>query len=169
MIKTLLEQIDIKELSEDLRKMFEKENIDFSKMNFLFGSITFFLERSKKEEFPYNLGLLFLIENYLSFYMLRKLIEELHKAHKYDEASKYRKMKPKDIPPLGCLLKKLKIYLLDENLITALDKIIQDRNELTHHLAYASIDSDDILARANELSESIYKQFWEISSRLIPS
>jgi len=165
-MQSLLHKIYLSPFEIELKTLLDKDSIDFSKMNFTFQSIIVNLIRVKSMGFPENLGLLFLIENYIGFFLLRKRIEGLSKEGKHNKAYKLRIKESSD--PLGVLFSSAKKYLSGYDLVNGLKSIIDDRNILTHKLLFSSKDDKDIEKVANKLIQSIYSKFEKLQAKLTP-
>lgn len=78
--------INLDQLKAKVEETLKKDNINFSKMNYMYVSIILYLTKSKEADYPLNLGLVFLIENYLSFFFIKSIAYGLRKAGKFDDA-----------------------------------------------------------------------------------
>ncbi len=166
-MQSLLHKIYLSPFERELKDLLDKESKNFSKMNFTFHTIILNLNQSKKLNFPANLGLLFLIENYIGFFLIRKLIDGLSREGKHEKAYKLRTRNSKDT--LGTLLGNTKQYLENPDLISNLESIIKDRNTLTHKLLVASKEDKDIENLANDLINRIYSNFEKIDAKITPN
>lgn len=165
-MKSLLYRIYLSPFEKELKELLDKETNAFSKMNFTYQSIILNLSQAKRLSFPANLGLLFLIENYISFFLIRKWIDELSKEGNHEKAFRLRTTNTRDT--LGMLLANVKKYINNPDLISGLESINKDRNILTHKLLFASNEDKDIESVANNLINNIYTSFEKIEADIIP-
>ena len=165
--ESLLYKIYLSPFELELKRLFDQETTVFGKMNFTYQTIIVELIRVKTLDFPENLGLLFLIENYVGFFLVRKWIDGLSQAGKHNKAYKLRVKTPKST--LGVLLGNVKQYINNPKVIDGLESIIDERNKLTHNLLTASKDDKEIKKVANSLVSSIYATFDRIAPHISPN